>query len=181
MKTPVPHWYALYLRSRYEKRVSERLQENAVETFLPLVEEVHIWSDRKKRVLEPLFRGYSFVRSDLRNKEIILQTDGVVRLVGIGPRPSPIPDEQIEWIRIMVTGSSTVVKEVYLPAGERVRVIGGPFEGLEGIIVRTKSSTRVVVSLDVIAQSVSVEVSPEFLRVVQASEQSSVQMKSSTV
>ncbi|MCC6395706.1 MAG: UpxY family transcription antiterminator [Bacteroidetes bacterium] len=169
MNTPVPRWYAVYLRSRYEKRASERLRENNVETFLPLVEEVHVWSDRKKRVLEPLFRGYTFVRTDLRNKEIILQTDGVVRLVGIGPQPSPIPDEQIEWIRIMVTGSPTVMKEQYLSAGERVRVIGGPFEGLEGIVMRTKSSTRIVVSLDVIAQSVSVEVSPDLVRVVQAS------------
>ena len=169
MNTPVPHWYALYLRSRYEKRVSERLQENRIETFLPLVEEVHIWSDRKKRVLEPLFRGYSFVRTDLRNKEVILQTEGVVRLVGIGSRPSPIPDAQIEWIRMMVNGSPRVKKERYLSVGERVRVIGGPFEGLEGIVMRTKSSTRVAVSLDVIAQSVSVEVSPELLSVVHAS------------
>jgi len=66
-----------------KKKVYEDLGKKEVETFLPLIEEMHIWSDRKKKVMEPLFRGYIFVKTDLRDKETILMTDGVVRFVGI--------------------------------------------------------------------------------------------------
>jgi transcription antitermination factor NusG len=78
-----PQWYALYLRSRYEKKANLELEKKNIETFLPLIEELHVWSDRKKRVMEPLFRGYIFVKTDLRDKETILMTDGVVRFVDI--------------------------------------------------------------------------------------------------
>jgi len=158
-----PRWYALYLRSRYEKHAHHALQDKGVESFLPLVEEVHTWSDRKKRVEEPLFRGYLFVRTDLTNKLAILQTDGVVHFVGIGGKVSPIPDEQINWVRILVRHPDRVLRESYIAEGERVRVIAGPFIGLQGYVLKVKSSTRVVVSLDVIAQSVSVDIEPAFL------------------
>ena len=95
-------WYALYLRSRYEKRTSAELQRKNIDCFLPLIEGVRVWSDRRKKVREPLFRGYVFVKTDLRNKVDVLSTDGVVRFVGIRNQPSPIPEEQINWIRIIV-------------------------------------------------------------------------------
>lgn len=156
-------WYALYLRSRFEKKIDMDLRQRGIESFLPLVEEVHVWSDRKKKVLEPLFRGYLFVHTDLRNKYEILQTDGVVRFVGVHHVPSPIPDEQINWIRILAHSPDAIRREEYVKVGDAVRVVVGPFRGVEGIVMKTKDSTRVVVSLDSIAQSVSVEVAPEFL------------------
>lgn len=157
------HWYALSLRSRYEKKAHAQLVEKGIESFLPLIEEVHVWSDRKKRVEEPLFRGYLFVRTDLKNKLAILQTDGVVHFVGIGPTPSPIPDEQINWVKILIGHPDRVVRESYIPEGQRVRVTAGPFLGLHGYVLKVKSSTRVVVSLDSIALSASVDIEPEYL------------------
>lgn len=153
-------WYALYLRSRHEKIVDMRLREKGIETFLPMIEEVRRYSDRKKKVLEPLFRGYLFVRTDLKNRLPILQTDGVVNLVGIGMRPSPIPEKEIEWIRIAGARPSTIKRECYITKGERVRVKGGPFEGIEGYVLAVKGSMRVVVSVERIGQSLSVEVGP---------------------
>ncbi len=124
-----PRWYALYLRSRFEKKVDQRLRENGVRTFLPLIEEVHVWSDRKRKVLEPLFRGYLFVRTDLRDRVAILETDGVVRFVGIGHTPSAIPDVEIEGIRIAAGQPAKIRREEYLPKGQRVKVSLRPIRG----------------------------------------------------
>jgi len=159
----VKRWYALYTRSRFEKKIDRDMQERGIESFLPLVEEVHVWSDRKKKVFEPLFRGYVFVRTDLKNKLSILQTDGVVQFVSIRNVPSPIPDEQMNWVRILAESPDAIRREEYVAVGETVRVVAGPFKGVEGFVVKVKDSARVVVSLHSIAQAVSVEVMPEFL------------------
>jgi transcription antitermination factor NusG len=163
MNSVKKHWYALYLRSRYEKKVHRKLQEKHVESFLPLMTEVHVWSDRKKKVDEPLFRGYVFVRTDLREKETILTTDGVIHFVGIRGNPSPIPDVQIDWLRRIVDDGIDVHREKFLEVGERVKVIAGPLLGLEGIVMQNQGVSRVVISLVEIAQSVSVVVQSEFL------------------
>jgi transcription antitermination factor NusG len=162
-------WYALYLRSRYEKKVYEDLGKKEVETFLPLIEEVHIWSDRKKKIQEPLFRGYIFVKTDLRDKETILMTDGVVRFVGINHKPSSIPESQIDWLRRIIGGSLKIQREQYINVGERVRVTSGPLIGVEGIVTRMQGVSRVVVSIAAIEQSVSIQVPAELLEVIHPS------------
>ena len=154
-------WYALYLRSRYEKKVYEDLGKKNVEAFLPLIEEVRIWTDRKKKIQEPLFRGYIFVKTDLRDKEMILITDGVVRFVGINHKPS----SQIEWLRRVIGESKEVQHEEFLKVGERVKIIAGPLSGIEGIVSRTNGDSRVVISIAAIEQSVSVRVSSDYLEV----------------
>jgi transcription antitermination factor NusG len=158
-----PCWYALYVRSRFEKKTDFELQRRGIESFLPLTEEIRLWSDRKKKVQEPLFRGYVFVKTDLRERINILQTDGVVHFVSIRNMPSPIPEEQINWLRIITNHPDSVRREHYIAEGERVRIIHGPFSGIEGFVLYVKDSTRVVVSLHTIAQSVSVEVAHVFV------------------
>jgi len=136
------------------------------EAFLPLIEKVHIWSDRKKKIKEPLFRGYVFVRTDLRDKEDILSTDGVVRFVGISGKPSPIPETQIDWLKRIISESMNVQCEKYYKVGERVRVIAGPLLGMEGIVTRNQGISRVVISIAEIAQSFSVKVAAEELELI---------------
>jgi transcription antitermination factor NusG len=162
----IPKWYALYLRSRYEKKVNTELKKKKVETFLPLIEEVHIWSDRKKKVMEPLFRGYIFVNTDLRDKETILMTEGVVRFVGINQKPSWIPELQIDWLRRIVDKSMDVQREQYLEVGKKVKIIAGPLTGIEGVVHRIHGILRVVISIAAIEQSVSVQVPAESLEVI---------------
>jgi transcription antitermination factor NusG len=142
------------------------LQKKNVETFLPLVEEIHTWSDRKKKIQEPLFRGYIFVKTDLRNKASILMTEGVVRFVGLNNKPSSIPDLQIDWLRRIVDESIEMRIERYLNIGERVRVIAGPLIGVEGIVTRMQGVARVIVSIAAIEQSVSMQVSANYLEVI---------------
>lgn len=156
-------WYALYTRSRFEKKIDDDFRRRGIECFLPLVEEVRLWSDRKKKVLEPLFRGYIFVRTDLRNKVSILQTDGIVRFVGVRNTPSPVPEHQINWVRILAGSPDAIRREEYVSVGEVVRITAGQFKGVEGFVMKVKDTARVAVSLSCIAQSVSVEVPQEFL------------------
>lgn len=129
-----------------------------------------MWSDRKRKVLEPLFRGYVFVKTDLRNSYNILETDGVVRFVGIREKPSLIPEKQIEWLQRIVAGPEHVKREHYLNVGERVRVIGGPLLGVEGIVKQLNGETRVVLSLTSIVQSVSVRIDADLLKRVRIKE-----------
>jgi transcriptional antiterminator RfaH len=158
-----PRWYAISVRSRHEKRTEKDLAGKGVEVFLPLIEEIHVWSDRKKKVIEPLFRGYVFVRSDLRNRVDILQTVGVVNFVSNNGRPSPVPDQQIDWVKKVAMHPMSIRRESYIDVGERVRIARGPFAGLEGIIMRQKGNTRVLIAVEAILQAVSIEVEDNML------------------
>ncbi len=164
--TAAAKWYALYLRSRYEKKVYEALEKKEIEVFLPLIEKLHTWSDRKKKVIEPLFRGYIFVKTDLRDKEIILMTEGVVRFVGINQRPSWIPEIQIDWLKRIVKGSTDVQYEKYIEVGNKVRIASGTLAGVEGIVDKVHGISRVIVSIDAIEQSISIQVPAELLEVI---------------
>lgn len=160
-------WYVLYLRSRYEKKVHDELERRGIESFLPTVVETRQWSDRKKKVRVPLFPGYHFVKIELTQKLRVLEVVGVVRIVSIRGRPSPVPDEQIESLKLIIASPRTIRRENPLSGGELVKVKSGPFAGAQGIVVRTKNSTRVVVSLESIQQAVSVEVDAAALELAQ--------------
>ena len=158
------YWYAIYVRSRHEKKVHQLLLEKGVESSLPLIKTTRKWSDRKKKVEIPLFRGYVFVRIDVeRDKLNILETDGVVKFIGICNNPSKILDKEIHWIHIMVEESDTVQNEKKIPVGQKVRVMSGPFKGIEGVVLRSGNRSRLVVVIDTIMHAVSVEISPHYL------------------
>ncbi len=158
------NWYAIYVRSRFEKKVERCLKARHLDSFLPVIKEVRQWSDRKKKVDVPLFAGYLFVRIDLNDRVEILQIDGVVKFVGPNDRPSIVPEEQVKWVRILGGHSETLLHEPYVTVGDTVLVTGGPFRGLCGQVQRRKGPTRVIITLESITQSVSVEVRPEFLK-----------------
>ena len=151
-------WYALAIRSRCEKKSYDELQNKSVEVLLPLIEEVHRWKDRRKIILEPVFRGYLFVKTDLRDRIRILQSAGVIRFVALGNHISAIPDSQIEFVKIASAKPELVHIEPYTSVGVRVKVTSGPFRGLEGIIQQSSGKTRVVLSVQCIARSMSVGV-----------------------
>ena len=163
-KPHVKYWYAIYVRSRYEKKVHQLLLEKGIESSLPLIKTTRKWSDRKKKVEIPLFRGYVFVRLDISiDKLDILQTDGVVKFIGIRNKPSRIPDEEIHWVHMMVEESNTVKNEKEIPVGQKVRVAAGPFKGVEGVAMRAGNQSRLVVVIESIMNAVSVEISPNYL------------------
>ncbi len=165
MTNSLSNWYAVYTRSHHEKKIAAQLCREQVEVFLPLRTTLKQWSDRKKKVEVPLFPGYDFVRIALTQKLRVLEVDGVVKFVAIGSaNPTPVPDGQIESLKLVVASPKTIRKEKSpLNHGELVKVKSGPFAGAQGIVVRARNSTRVVISIESIQQAVSVEVAAEQL------------------
>jgi transcription antitermination factor NusG len=151
------HWYAAYTLPRHEKAVQEQLKLRSVESYLPLYNKRSRWKDRIARLVLPLFPGYVFVRIPLMRRVGVLGTPGIVRLVGFNGRPAAIPDEEIESLRKFLSLRAAEPSR-YLSAGKRVRVLSGPLEGLEGVVVRRKNACRIVVSIDSIQRAVAFEV-----------------------
>ena len=158
-------WYALYVRSRYEKRVHQLLLEQGVVSFLPLLDTWKQWSDRKKKVSEPLFRGYLFVNIAMQREKIaVLDTEGVVKFIGIGKTPSVIYQRDIEWLKQLVREPDAVHRTVdSLPPGQKVRVLVGPFKDFEGVVVKQGRESRLVVFFESIMQGVEVTIFPDVL------------------
>jgi transcription antitermination factor NusG len=157
IESAVPHWYVAYTNANHEKRVTEQLARRSVEHFLPLYESVRCWKDRQTKLQLPLFPGYIFVRLALRDRLKVLQVPGVARLVGFNGQPAVLQDGEIETFR---TSAAHLRAEPcpYLTVGRRVRVKRGALEGVEGILIRKKNSLRVVLTIDLIMRSASVEV-----------------------
>ena len=153
-----PCWYATYTRSRHEKSVAEQLQQRGVECFLPLYESKRKWKNGTFKVQFPLFPGYLFVHVPLQHRLKVLQVPGVVRLVGFNGIPAPLPQADIEMIRCALRQGIAAEPHPYLRIGTRVRIVSGPMEGLEGILLRKKGRLRVVVSVDLIMRSVAIDV-----------------------
>lgn len=153
-----PHWYAIYTRSRHEKRVADQLTRRAVETLLPLYETMRRWRNGRHRVQFPLFPGYAFVRIAVKDRLEVVKVPGVVRLVGFDGQPVALPEDEIEGLRRGLAEGIQVRPHPYLTVGRRVRVVSGPLEGMRGILVRRKSQFRVVLSLDLIMRSMIADV-----------------------
>jgi transcription antitermination factor NusG len=157
MQRILPHWYAVYTRANHEKRVAEQLGLRFVEHFLPSYNSVRRWKDRKVRLQMPLFPGYVFVRIPLSDQLRTLQIPSVVRIVGFNGSPTPLPEEEIQAIQNGLKWGICAEPHPYLTVGRRVRIVCGPLTGLQGIIVKNKNRTRVVISLGLIMRSVAVE------------------------
>ena len=151
-------WYAVQTRARHEKIVEQRLIERDVTTFLPLVTEVHRWSDRNKTVHVPLFNCYMFAKLTPTNVDRlrVLRVEGVLGLVGARCEGTPIPDEQIESVRTLVEERMPWSPHPFLKIGQRVRIRGGALDGLEGILVSRSGGRALVISVDAIQRSISV-------------------------
>ncbi len=163
-------WYALYTRPRHEKKVYEQLLEKQIEAFLPMVERVRQWKDRKKRVMMPLFNSYVFVHIDLKDRFDALRTKGVVRMVSFGGVPAAIPDWQIEQLRRIIEYPDTLQLEEYLREGDWVEVVDGPFRGIKGRLREMRNETRVVINIDGIYQSASFVIDKSLVRKIKAPE-----------
>lgn len=159
-------WYALYTRSRFEKKMLSELTDRNIEVFLPMREVLSRWKDRKKRIWIPLFSGYIFVNhiDTPENRFRILNIPGAVRFVGLEGHADPIPQEQIEYVRRFLESSISVDPYPYMQVGTRVEVIAGPLKGILGTLVEKRGRFRFVIQVDLIRQAVSVEIDASDVR-----------------
>lgn len=155
----IPKWYAVYTRPRFEKQVSQRLQEQGIEAYLPLIKTMRQWSDRKKMVEIPLFSSYVFVHIDRRFYDQVLQTNGVVKYITFEGKAATIPPEQIDNLKIIVNSNEKVEttweKRI---KGDKVVVTAGSLKGLKGELITDGDRRKVLVRIDKIDQNLVVEV-----------------------
>lgn len=156
-----PAWYAVNVRSRHEFKVLERLTKAGLEAFLPVVERVSRWKDRKKLVTFPMFPGYLFVHIIRSNQNLraVLNINGVVRFIGMTPgEPEPIPAYQIDSLKILVANKETFDPYPYLKEGQRVRIKKGPLAGVHGLLVERAGKHILILSVDLLQQGVSLKI-----------------------
>ena len=161
-----PKWYALYTRSRFEKKMLGELTDRNIEVFLPMREVLSRWKDRKKRVWLPLFPGYIFVNhiNTPENRYKILNIPGAVRFVGHEGHAEPVPEEQIQSVRKFLESKISMDPYPYLKKGSRVEIIAGPLKGIQGILIKKRGRFRFVLQVDLIRQAVSVEIDASDVR-----------------
>jgi transcription antitermination factor NusG len=148
-------WYAVMTRPRHEKKVAEELQQTSVTAFLPVVTEVHRWSDRRKKIELPLFPGYVFVRlvPTPENKVSVLRLGGVLRFVGASGYGTPIYNSEIDAIRTILANNVPLSARGFLQVGQHVRIRGGALDGVQGILA--ECGRRLVVSVNAIQRSLA--------------------------
>src|SRR5512140_703461 len=151
-------WYAVWTRSRHEKAVEEHLARKDVEVFLPTITRWSRWKDRKKKIDWPLFPGYCFARFDPADTLPVLKCSGVVTIVSFEGKPAPISDRELESIRVLVGSDLQYDPCPLIREGMMVEVTHGPLKGVFGRLVRKGAHARLVLSVDLIGQAVSVEV-----------------------
>lgn len=156
-------WHALYVRSRCEKKVLSQLEQMDIQAYLPLVTVVKQWSDRRKKVEEPLFKSYVFVHSSDKQYIPILNVYGVVKFVTFEKKAVVVPENQIlaikKFVRDYERGEEyKMMNDEELKVGQTVRIINGPMKGLTGRLETIRNQRHLIVYIDVVGQCIPVHI-----------------------
>ncbi len=154
-------WFALYTKPRQEFKASLQLEGKEIEYYLPTISHIRQWSDRKKKILEPLFRGYVFIHTTEKERLLALQQSSVVRIVGFNGKPSCIPDWEIENLKKLLEKSPEVFVSTKLEIGTKVKIVDGPFKDVVGIVSKRQEEKWFCVSIELLRQTVMVRLSEE--------------------
>jgi transcription antitermination factor NusG len=160
-------WYALHVRTRFEKVVARNLKGKGYEEFLPLYRRANRWSDRIKEIELPLFPAYVFCRFDPLDRLPILTIPGVKGVVGFGKNLIPVEEAELNAIRVILASGTHCEPWPFLQVGQRVRVEYGPLAGTEGLVLMLKNTYRLVISINILQRSVAVEIDRDCLKPVQ--------------
>lgn len=152
------NWFAAYTRPHHEKVSAASLRQRGYEILFPSYRLASRWKDRVKQLELPLFPGYLFVRCDPVKRLPVLQTPGLLHLVSDRNGPLPVPEVEVENLRLALSSRARLEPVPFLKAGDRIMVRHGPLAGLEGILVAKRDSLRVVISVELLARSVAVEI-----------------------
>jgi len=157
-------WHVVYVQSRSEKKVAERMTKAGIMHYLPMVKTLRQWSDRKKLVQTPLINGYIFVHCSAAEFTRVRMVPGVVLFVLEDGKPARIPENQILLIQQFIENDMhpEMHADVFA-AGEKVRIIFGPMSGMTGELVRIQSSKKVIIRLEAIHQVISIELPKKYL------------------
>ena len=157
-------WYAVYTKSRAEKKVALQLEMSNIEVYLPLQKTMRQWSDRKKIIYEPLFRSYVFVKVNNKDFYNVLNNPGSVRFVTIGHEKIPIPEYQIDAIRTYLGELTLEEPLTYFEEGDEVEVAFGALKGLRGQLISDKNHRKLIVRIDAVYQNITLTLPSHLLK-----------------
>ncbi|HVU94496.1 MAG TPA: UpxY family transcription antiterminator [Puia sp.] len=160
---PPPSWHVIYTMPRVEKTVTETIRHLSLETYLPLRLVSRKWTDRIKTVQAPLFNGYVFVRVSKHERFSLLKIPGVLRFVTFDKQPAILSEEEILRIRNFETNGKEIQPETFLQPGDKVRVVKGIFQDIEGFLIKKLNKTRLMIRMPLLRQSISVEMPEDYL------------------
>ena len=157
-------WFAIRVKSNFEKKVATGLRNKGLEEFLPLYQSRRRLSDRYKTVDLPLFPGYLFCRLDLNHRLPLLTTVGFLYIVSVGNKPVPVDEDEIAAVQLVVRSGVLAMPWPSLAVGQRVRLESGPLCGLEGTVTQVGMRDRICVSVTLLQRGISVEVDRDWIR-----------------
>jgi len=153
----VKGWFAVQVAPRAEYKVVQHLDYKGYETFLPTYRSKRRWKDRAKVLELPLFPSYVFCRALPESTGMVLTIPGTIRLVGMAGKPSVILDHEIEAIQRISSSGMAAAPYPYMCAGQKVRITAGPLAGIIGVLSQVESNYRLIVTVELIMRSISVE------------------------
>lgn len=164
MDNTVRFWHALYVRSRAEKKVLTQLEDMGIQAYLPLITSTKQWSDRKKKVEEPLFKSYVFVFSNEKEYLKVLNVYGVLKFVTFERKAVVVPENQILAIKRYIDDfergeeGKLMNNSDELKEGHMVRIINGPMKGLTGRLDKVKDKRRLIVFIEVVGKYIPINI-----------------------
>ena len=160
-KIKIKYWYALYVKPKHEFKVKKELEVSSVQNYLPVISKVKQWSDRKKKIDEPLIKGYIFIYADERERLNSLESKSVVKCICDKGIPAKIPDWQIENLKQLLShkGEFDVINKII--TGTTIEIINGPFKGVRGIVSKVENMDKLAVTIELLNRSVVVHLPKE--------------------
>lgn len=150
-------WYALYTKPKQEYKAEEQLKELNITSYLPLITKVKQWSDRKKKVTEPLFKSYIFIYANHQERYLAVQAKSIVKVVNFNGVPATIPNWQIENLQKMLAFNPDAFVSDLIKVGTHVKIVEGPFAGVEGIVAVHPNNERILgINIETLQRSVIV-------------------------
>ena len=159
--TAARHWFALYTKPRHEFKAGLQFDNLSIEYYLPTLTKIKQWSDRKKKVVEPLFRGYIFIYGCEKERILAVSQSTIVRNVSFNGKPAVIPNWQIDNLKKMLIDNPEVFVQNKIEIGSKVRIIDGPFKDVIGIVKSAQEEKWLAVSVDFLRCTVLVRLPKE--------------------
>jgi len=161
------HWYAIYTRSRNEKKANRLLQDSGIETYFPVIKVLKQWSDRKKWVEEPLFRSYIFVYISRKQYYDVLNIQGVVRYITFEGKAVVVPPNQILAIRQFINNEEDQNQvSGHFQKGDQVEITRGSLKGLTGYLIEVRGKQKVRIEIESIGQSIILTIPGSYLKII---------------
>jgi len=142
------NWYVLYTKPKWEKKVAEKLNQIGIECYCPTVTQVKQWSDRKKKVVVPLFNSYVFVQLPEIEKNSVFTVPGVIRYLFWLGKPAVVRDEEINIIKASLQSSDVIdISVSSIQVGDKIKLESGAFSNQDAI-VQEVSKTHYILILE---------------------------------